>query len=47
METVEEYNHAKKQLMGLDKSVLVNALLQLALELNSVSRASCKMSDFN
>jgi hypothetical protein len=37
METVEEYNHAKKQLMGLDKSVLVNALLQLALELNSVS----------
>ncbi len=37
METVEEYNHVRKQLMGLDKSVLVDALLQLAQESNSAS----------
>lgn len=37
METVEEYNYAKNRLMALDKSVLVEALLQLALESYSAS----------
>ncbi len=30
METVEEYNYAKNRMIALDKSVLVEALLQLA-----------------
>ncbi len=37
METVEEYNYAKNRLLALDKSVLVEALLQLAIESNSAS----------
>ncbi len=37
METIEEYNYAKNRLMALDKSMLVEALLQLAIESNSAS----------
>lgn len=32
METKAECQHAKKQLMQLDRSVLVDALLRLAIE---------------
>ena len=37
METVAEYDHVKEQLMKLDRSVLVDALLTLAQESPSVS----------